>query len=84
MYDFLIFFNELVKRFPMHLEITYDKHTDWVIYIYKKGCANDYPNSVSVGNDAVIVSEQSIDIDLCFAEALVSLKRWMLEHNDGY
>ena len=43
MNDFLKFFDEKTQDFPMHLEITYSKICDWGIYIYKRGCANDYP-----------------------------------------
>ena len=45
MNEFLNFFNNKRKTFPMHLEILYNKTCDWSIYIYKKGCAEDYPNS---------------------------------------
>ena len=37
MNDFLNFFNNKRKTFPMHLEILYNKTCDWSIYIYKKG-----------------------------------------------
>lgn len=37
MNEFLNFFNNKRKTFPMHLEILYKKTCDWSIYIYKKG-----------------------------------------------
>ena len=84
MQDFLKFFNEKRINFPMHLEIVYSKITDWSVYIYKKGCASDYPTSERNGNDAVIVAVQDCDMELCFAKAHVQLKKWLLEHNNGY
>ena len=84
MNDFLKFLDEELKYFPMHVEISYNKTCDWSIYIYKKGCASDYPNSEKDGNDAVIVYVQDGDIELCFAKAHVALKEWLLEHEGCY
>lgn len=36
MNDFLKFFDDKAKDFPMHLKITYSKICDWNILIYKK------------------------------------------------
>lgn len=85
MNDFLLFVKALLKRFPMHVEITYNKTCDWTIYIYKKGCAEDYPGCQNdeKGN-AIIVYEQDGDMELCFAKAHVALKEWLCEHNGGY
>lgn len=84
MNDFLIFFAEKVKHFPMHLEIIYSKTCDWSIYIYKKGCAEDYPKSEHYGEDAVICMAQNCDMELAFAMAQVQLKEWLSEHEGGY
>ena len=84
MNDFLKFLNEKLIDFPMHVDIGYSKTCDWMIYIYKKGCANDYPNSAKCGEDAVIVHEQDGDMELCFAKAHVALKGWLLENEGGY
>lgn len=84
MYDFLRFLNEKCRDFPMHAEIGYNKITDWCIYIYKKGCADDYPNSEKSGKDAVIVNVQDSDMELCFARAHIALKEWLLENEGGY
>lgn len=85
MRDFLRFFDEMVKRFPMHLDISYSKTCDWTIEIYKKGCASDYPEADSDSNDNVyIVSVQDCDMELCFARAHVELKQWLLRFNNGY
>ena len=84
MSDFLRFLDEKLKGFPMHVKIWYSKTCDWVICIYKQGCANDYPNSAKCGEDAVIVHEQDGDMELCFAKAHVALKEWLLENEGGY
>ena len=84
MNDFLKFLNEKLIDFPMHVDIGYNKTCDWTIYIYKKGCANDYPNSAKRGEDAIIVQEQDSDMELCFARAHVALKEWLLENEGGY
>lgn len=84
MQDFLKFFDEKVKDFPMHLEIYYSKFMDWCISIYKKGMAGQYPKAESAGCDVVIVNVQDVDMELCFAKAHVALKEWLLEHDGGY
>jgi hypothetical protein len=84
MNDFIKFFNDKKRDFPMHLEINYNKVADWHIYIYKKGCANDFPNSNRYGEDAIICNVQYSDMDLAFAKAQVELKEWLLEHDGGY
>lgn len=84
MNDFLKFFDEKVKDFPMHLEIVYSKICDWNILIYKKGCANDYPKARHNSEDVIIVNENDCDMELCFAKAYVKLKEWLLEFDGGY
>lgn len=84
MSDFLNFLAEKVRDFPMHVEITYNKTTDWTIYIYKKGCADKYPGVDTYGDDVVIVYEQDGDLELCCAKAHVALKGWLSENCGGY
>lgn len=84
MSDFLKFLNEKLKYLPMHVEVGYSKICDWTIYIYKQGCAKDYPDSSKNGEDAIIVYEQDSDMELCFAKAHVALKEWLLENEGGY
>ena len=84
MSDFLRFLDEILKQFPLHIEISYNKTCDWEIYIYKKGCAQDYPNSEKYGEDAIVVNVQDGDMELCFARAHVALKGWLSENNGGY
>jgi len=84
MEDFLKFVDSLRRRFPIHLEIYYSKVMDWCITITKKGCAEDYPESKHEGNDAVLVNEQDVDMELCFAKAHVALKEWLREYDGGY
>ena len=52
MNEFLKFFNEKVKTYPMYLEIYYSKIMDWCITVYKKGCGQK-------GEDLHILSLQS-------------------------
>ena len=84
MNEFLKFFDDKTKDFPMHLEIAYSKICDWNILIYKKGCADDYPKARCNGEDVIIVDESDCDMELCFAKAHVGLKEWLLEFNGGY
>ena len=39
MNEFLLFFDQKKRYFPMHLEISYSKITDYMILVYKQGCA---------------------------------------------
>lgn len=84
MSDFLQFIDNLAHRFPVHVEITYSKITDWMIYVYKKGAAKDYPKSDSAQGDAVLCCEQDSDMELCFAKAHVAVKEWLSDNNGGY
>lgn len=84
MSDFLIFIDDLVHRFPLHVSITYSKTTDWEVYIYKKNCAEEYPDSLKDGNDAVLCHVQSGDIEYAFAQAQVEVKNWLIENEGGY
>ena len=85
MEDFLRFFDDMVRRFPMHLDISYNKTTDWTIEITKKGCADDYPCAENDGRGNVyIVGVQNCDMELCFARAHVELKEWLCRFNGGY
>ena len=84
MNEFLKFIDEKRRSFPMHIEITYSKICDWCIYVYKKGCAKDFPNSEHDGEDVVICYVQNCDMELAFAMAQVEVKEWLLDNNDGY
>ena len=84
MTDFLKFIDDLRHRFPIHVEITYNKTCDWCIYVYKRGCSEDYPSSERNGNDAILCYEQDHNIEFCFAKAHVAVKEWMCEHEGGY
>ena len=75
--DFLKFFAEKVRTYPMHLEITYSKVTDWSVRVWRMGTAYD-------GDDEELVNVQHCDAELCFATAQVQLKNWLLEHEGGY
>lgn len=84
MNDFLKFMDGLKDRFPFHLEIYFSKVMDWFIEVRKQGCAREYPNSQNSGDDAIMCSEQDIDMELCFAKAHVAVKKWLRENNGGY
>lgn len=75
--EFLRFFDEKRRCYPMHLEIYYSKVMDWCISVYKKGCAED-------GSDLQIISVQNCDIEYAFAKAQVELKEWLLGNEGGY
>lgn len=77
MSEFLKFFNEKTKKYPMHLEIFYGHITDWIIRVYKQGCAED-------GSDIPILNVQECDMELAFAKAQVELKEWLLDNVGGY
>lgn len=77
MNEFLRFFNEKAADYPMHLEISYNKVTDWEINIYKRACEEN-------GENLAIIYAQGCDMELCFAKAQVQLKEWLLENEGGY
>lgn len=77
MTEFLKFFDEKVKTYPMHMEICYSKVMDWTIYVYRLGCGEN-------GEILVLVDVQDCDMELAFAKAQVQLKNWFLENEGGY
>ena len=84
MSDFLRFLDDLKGRMPIHVEIYYSKTMDWCITVYRKGMAADYPESKRSGDDAVMVSVQSLDMELAFAQAHVAIKEWLSRFEGGY
>jgi len=84
MEGFLKWLDKLTNDFPIHIEIGYNKITDWNIYIYKRGCASMYPDSRKDGEDAIMCGVQDCDIELAFAKAQCEVKEWLCEHNGGY
>lgn len=84
MNDFLKFIDDLRRSFPVHLEIYYSKIMDWNITVYKKGCADEYPQSPHDGKDAIMCKVQNADMEYCFAKAHSDLKDWLNEYNGGY
>lgn len=84
MSDFLRFIDDLRRRLPIHVEIYYSKTMDWCIKIWRKGLAEEYPNSDREGSDAIVCSVGSSDIELCFAMAHVAVKEWLLNNDGGY
>ena len=84
MSDFLEFYNELRKRFPLHLVIYQSKIMDWCIENMKIGCADDYPTAEHEGKDVLLVRVQHCDMKYCFAKAHAALKDWLMEYEGGY
>ena len=84
MTDFLLFIDDLRKRFPVHVEIYYSKIMDWCITVKKVGCASLYPSSPHDGDDAIICCVGDIDMELAFAKAHVTVKEWLLNYDGGY
>lgn len=77
MNEFMATFNRIVESFPLTLDIHYSKTMDWVIKVRKRGCANDYPKSMSDGEDALLFYLQHTEIDRLFSTATKLLVRWM-------
>ena len=71
MIEFLQFVEDLVGRYPLHIEISYSKTTDWIVHIWKVGVCD-------------ICCIQDCDMELAFAKAHVALKEWLREHIGGY
>lgn len=85
MNEFLTFFDEQVRNFPMHLAIDYSKTCGWLIEVTKRGCAEDYPKCKhNEHGDVLIVCENEFDLELVFAKAQIALKEWILEYEGGY
>lgn len=85
MNDFLLFIADLVKRFPVHVEIEYNKTADWTILVYKTGCSeHEFQGAQRVDGEVMICLEQDLDMELCFAKAHVAVKNWLLEYWGGY
>lgn len=84
MSDFLLFIDDLAKRFPIHVNITYSKTCDWTIEVYKRGMADCFPKSPRRGEDAMLCNVQEHDMELAFAKAHCEVKEWMMENNGGY
>ena len=84
MSDFLRFFDDKVRDFPMHFDLHYSKTFDWTLKISKKYCAGDYPRANSEDGDVIIFRDSDLDLELLFAKAHVALKEWLLEYEGGY
>ena len=73
--DFLKFFDEKSKTYPMRLKIGYSETCNWSICVWKK---------MSDTDTREILYESSDDMELCFAQAHVALKEWLLKVEGGY
>ena len=68
---------ELLKEEPAHFELYYSKTTDWVLRIWKRGCAED-------GSDLQICHVVDCDLSYVLAKGEVVFKEWLMENNGGY
>ncbi|MBR2587545.1 hypothetical protein IKE71_04220 [Candidatus Saccharibacteria bacterium] len=84
MADFLRFFEDKVKVFPMHFTLTYSKTCDWELEIMKHNCAEYYPEADLDGDDVIIFRGQDLDLELLCAKAHAALKEWLIEYESGY
>ena len=87
MTDFLQFVEYLRHSVRIHVEISYCSVTDWIITVYRKGCADEYPKDAPTchgGADALMCYVSDPDMELCFAKAHVALKEWLREYHSGY
>ena len=77
MNEFLKFFDEQAKNYPMHLCISYCKICDWRIHIFKKGANED-------GSDIEIFDDSHCDSEYLAAKAQIALKDHLSEFRGGY
>lgn len=77
MNEFMKFFSEVTRDYPMHLMITYCKICDWNIHIFKRGAGEN-------GEDLEIFNDQDCDPEYLFAKAQVALKDHLSDYCGGY
>jgi len=77
MNDFLKFFDEARGLEHLHLNISYSKTLDYIVQVWKMGCARD-------GGNIVICDVQDCDLSYCLAKAEVLLKEWLIRARGGY
>lgn len=78
--EFYNFFDKVQSYSSMHLNVYYSHIMDWSIYIYKKGCADDYPDEQRKGSDSVVANVQSGDNAEVCVMAHGALLRWMKKY----
>lgn len=69
---FFQFFDHVRTITALHLDIYYSKNMDYVVKIWKQGCAKD-------GGDLIICKVQHSDIDYCLTKAKLMLMDYMLD-----
>lgn len=85
MSDFLKFFAEKVKSFPMRIEITnYQKNNFYSILVWTENHNGKYSDEIAEGDDVVMCSVLDRDMELAFAIAHTELKLWFRSHDGGY
>ncbi len=60
---------ELIRKAAtgFHVELTYSKTTDWILYIFRQGCAKD-------GTDEEVCYVQDPDLNYVISKGQVLLK----------
>lgn len=85
MNEFLKFFAEKVKSFPMWLELTnYQKPNTYNILVWTENHAGRYSDEIAEGDDVVMCNVLDADLELAFAKAQVELKTWFRKYDGGY
>lgn len=85
MNDFLKFFAEKVKSFPMRLEITnYQKDNFYSILVWTENHGGKYSDEIADGDDIVMCNVLDRDMEMAFAKAHVELKTWLRAFDGGY
>lgn len=78
MNEFMKFFYEKTRDYPMHLKITYCKICEWEIHIFKRGAGEN-------GSDLEIFHDWGhCDPEYLFAKAQIALKDHLSEFCGGY
>lgn len=77
MNEFMKFFAEKARDYPMHLKITYCKICDWEVHIFKRGVGEN-------GSDLEIFYDSHCDPEYLFAKAQIALKDHLSEYCGGY
>ena len=75
--DFLKFFAEKTKHYPMCFSLSYSKSCYWCLRIWREKCVDDW-------FDEEVCYIEHCDIELIFAKAHVALKEFLLKKEGGY
>ena len=74
---FFALFDRIVGGYPLHMECYYSRTMDWIVKVWKTGCAADYPDAEKEGNDVVLVHVWTCVMDEAFELAHRLLAEWL-------